>query len=152
MAQLARMQFVIDEDYTETYLPGTLTTLNQNQTVLTTIPYDEGWQVTVDGKKVETVELANALVGYYIDEPGEHEIEMRYCPKELVLGVAVSIVSTIAFFLLIIFEKLLRRIGGYGEFFRIPEPVAHPANANDTMATADDTQQTPTDQTQQSEP
>ena len=77
---------------------------------------------------------------------------MRYCPKELVLGVAVSIVSTIAFFLLIIFEKLLRRIGGYGEFFRIPEPVAPSSDANDTMAAADDTQQTPSDQTQQSEP
>ena len=49
---------------------------------------------------------------------------MRYCPKELVLGVAVTVVSTAAFFLLIIFEKRLRRIHGYGEFFGIPEPCA----------------------------
>jgi uncharacterized membrane protein YfhO len=111
------------ENYREDYLPGTITTTNANQLITTTIPFDKGWQVTVDGKKVETVELANALVGYYIEEPGEHEIEMRYCPKELVLGVVVSIVATAAFFLLIFFEKKLRRIRGYGEFFGIPEPA-----------------------------
>jgi uncharacterized membrane protein YfhO len=125
ITRLQQGNLQLDHDnYREDYLPGTITTKNENQLITTTIPYDKGWQVTVDGKKVETVELANALVGYYIEEPGEHEIEMRYCPKELVLGVAISVISTIAFFLLIIFEKKLRRIRGYGEFFGIPEPVA----------------------------
>ena len=124
IARLQQGNVQIDpENYREDYLPGTITTTKEKQLITTTIPYDKGWQVTVDGKKVETVELANALIGYYIDEPGEHEIEMTYCPKELVLGVAVSVVSTIVFFLLIIFEKRLRRIRGYGEFFGIPEPV-----------------------------
>jgi uncharacterized membrane protein YfhO len=129
------------ENYREDYLPGTLTTTKANQLITTTIPFDKGWQITVDGKKVETIELANALVGYYIEEPGEHEIEMKYCPKELVLGVAVSIVSTLIFFLLIIFEKKLRRIRGYGDFFGIPEPSI-PALPND---------QEPTDQPQLTE-
>jgi uncharacterized membrane protein YfhO len=129
------------ENYREDYLPGTLTTTKANQLITTTIPFDKGWQITVDGKKVETIELANALVGYYIEEPGEHEIEMKYCPKELVLGVAVSIVSTLIFFLLIIFEKKLRRIRGYGDFFGIPEPSI-PEHPND---------QEPTDQPQLTE-
>ena len=129
------------ENYREDYLPGTLTTTKANQLITTTIPFDKGWQITVDGKKVETIELANALVGYYIEEPGEHEIEMKYCPKELVLGVAVSIVSTLIFFLLIIFEKKLRRIRGYGDFFSIPEPSI-PEYPND---------QEPTDQPQLTE-
>ena len=125
MTRLQQGNVQIDpDDYREDYLPGTITTKKENQLVTTTIPYDKGWQIRVDGKKVETVELANALVGYYIDQPGEHEVVMKYCPKELVLGVGVSIVSTIVFFLLIIFEKKLRSIRGYGEFFGIPEPVA----------------------------
>ncbi len=111
------------ENYREDYLPGTITTTKDNQLITTTIPYDKGWQITVDGNKVETVKLADALVGYYIEDPGEHEVVMKYCPKELVLGVAVSIVSTAVFFLLIIFEKRLRRIRGYGEFFGIPAPA-----------------------------
>lgn len=126
------------ENYREDYLPGTITTTNANQLITTTIPFDKGWQVTVDGKKVETVELANALVGYYIEVPGEHEIEMRYCPKELVLGVVVSIVATAAFFLLIFFENKLRRIRGYGEFFGIPEPA--PVQAETVQAEGENPQ------------
>ena len=49
---------------------------------------------------------------------------MIYCPKELVLGTGISIISVIIFFLLIIFEKKLCRINGYGEFFAIPKPAA----------------------------
>ena len=139
------------ENYREDYLPGTITTTAANQLITTTIPYDKGWQVTVDGKKVETVELADALVGYYIEEPGEHEIEMRYCPKELVLGVAVSIISTAAFFLLIIFEKRLRRIGGYGEFFGIPEPVAVSSGESGELTETNDQESTAPEQSQQSE-
>ena len=137
------------ENYREDYLPGTITTTNANQLITTTIPYDKGWQVTVDGKKVETVELANALVGYYIEEPGDHEIEMRYCPKELVLGVAVSIISTIAFFLLIIFEKILRRIPGYGEFFCIPEPVAAEPAGGDSLPEQGEPSKPSTEQSEQ---
>ncbi|MBQ2806476.1 MAG: YfhO family protein [Clostridia bacterium] len=115
----------IDPDhYREDYLPGTITTTKEHQLITTTIPFDKGWQIKVDGKKVETFELANALVGYYIEDAGEHTVEMHYCPKELVLGTAISIISVIVFFLLIIFEKKLRSIRGYGEFFGIPEPVA----------------------------
>ena len=120
------------ENYREDYLPGTITTTKENQLITTTIPYDKGWQVTVDGQKVETVELANALVGYYIEDAGEHEIEMLYCPKELVLGVAVTIAATAVFFLLIFFEDKLRRIRGYGEFFRIPEPCCATATTEES--------------------
>ena len=136
------------ENYREDYLPGTITTKYENQLITTTIPYDKGWQVTVDGKKVETVELANALVGYYIDEPGDHEIEMKYCPKELVLGVAVSIVSTVVFFLLIIFEKRLRRIRGYGEFFGIPEPVAAQSETTEALPEPSDASQSTDEKTE----
>ncbi len=137
------------ENYREDYLPGTITTTKDKQLITTTIPFDKGWQVTVDGQKVETVELANALVGYYVEGAGEHLVEMRYCPKELVLGTAISIVSVIGFFLLIIFEDKLRRIRGYGEFFRIPEPAVLPAQPTLTDAAqdqSDETQQTDTQQ------
>ena len=110
------------ENYREDYLPGTITTTKQHQLITTTIPFDKGWQVMIDGEQVETFELANALVGYYIEDVGEHEVQMIYCPKELVLGTGISIISVIVFFLLIIFEKRLCKINGYGEFFAVPKP------------------------------
>ena len=120
----------------------------------TTIPFDKGWQVLVDGEQVETFELANALVGYYIEDAGEHEVQMIYCPKELVLGTAISIVSVIGFFLLIIFEKKLRRINGYGEFFGIPEPVpALPVESGQAeMTDQTDPSETAPDQTDPNTP
>ena len=140
----------IDPDhYREDYLPGTITTTAEKQLITTTIPYDKGWQITVDGQKVETIELANALVGYYIEGAGEHAIEMRYCPKELVLGTTISVISVIGFFLLIIFESKLRRIRGYGEFFRIPEPAAAPAQSDLPDASQEPSDETPPTDTQQ---
>jgi hypothetical protein len=44
-------------------------------------------------------------------------------PSLYVLGFSISVVFTIVFVLLIIFEKKLRRIPGYGDFFGIPAPV-----------------------------
>lgn len=131
MTRLQQGNVQIDpENYREDYLPGTVTTTKDNQLVMTTIPFDDGWRIFVDGKAVEPVELADALLGYYIPTTGEHEIEMRYMPKEYVLGISISVVFTIVFVLLIIFEKKLRRIPGYGDFFGIPEPVK--VDAQDT--------------------
>ena len=142
------------ENYREDYLPGTITTTKDHQLVTTTIPFDKGWQVLIDGEQVETFELANALVGYYIEDAGEHEVQMIYCPKELVLGTAISIVSVIGFFLLIIFEKKLRRINGYGEFFGIPEPVpALPVESGQAeMTDQTDPSETAPDQTDPNTP
>ena len=97
MEQLSRMQLVIDEDYTETYLPGTLTTLNQNQTVLVTIPYDEGWQITVDGKPVEIYKTLDCLIAFDVEDAGEHEVVMKYRPKTFVYGMYVTVFCSVLF-------------------------------------------------------
>jgi hypothetical protein len=91
------MQLVIDEDYTETYLPGTLTTLNQNQTVLVTIPYDEGWQITVDGKPVEIYKTLDCLIAFDVEDAGEHEVVMKYRPKTFVYGMYVTVFCSVLF-------------------------------------------------------
>ena len=125
MQRLQQGNVQIDPDnYREDFLPGTVTTTKDEQLIMTTIPYDKGWRITVDGQEVETFEVSNALVAFYIPTAGDHEIEMKYMPKELVIGTAISIVSVIFFFLLVIFEKRLSKIRGYGEFFRIPKRVA----------------------------
>jgi hypothetical protein len=135
MTRLQQGNVTIDpEDYREDYLPGTVTTDKENQLILTTIPYDKGWKVKVDGQAVETFEVSNALVAFYIPTEGEHEIEMKYMPKELVLGVGISIVSVIIFFLLIIFENKLAKSRGYGEFFRIPKRVSAQLTEDDVKA------------------
>ncbi len=84
------------ESYIEAYINTDL------DYVYTSIPYDEGWSVYVDGKKVETYKLANALLTFDIT-PGTHKIEFKYRPKFFLLGLIISIISII---ILIISFKL----------------------------------------------
>ena len=93
---LSQEQFIIEE-YTETCLSGTISTSDGNETVLTTIPYDEGWEVLVDGQPVEIFKATNALIAFDIDQAGEHTLVLRYAPKIIYLGVGISLVSLVLF-------------------------------------------------------
>ena len=72
---------------------------------MTTIPYDKGWQVFVDGKQVETYSIyGDSLMAFDIENAGEHEIEFKYMPKIYVVGGIISAVSFVGFVVIWIFE------------------------------------------------
>ena len=64
--------------------------------MFTSIPYDKGWTVKVDGKVVETRKIWNSLLGFAISN-GEHTIELSFIPEGWIAGVGISIVSLIVF-------------------------------------------------------
>ena len=99
---------IILSDFTEDSFEGKITASEQNPTVFTTIPYDTGWIVTVDGEEVETYETLNALLAFDL-APGTHSVRMVYRPTSFVLGSSISIASTLIFLLLILLDLLLRR-------------------------------------------
>lgn len=72
----------------------------ENQTIFTSIPYDEGWRLKVDGKEASYYKVAGAFIGIDVP-PGEHEIELEYMPKGLMVGIGISAVSLFVFLLLI---------------------------------------------------
>ena len=57
--------------------------------LMTTIPYDEGWRITVDGRKVPAGKSLDAFIGVPL-EPGEHAVVMEYRPKGLVEGAWIT--------------------------------------------------------------
>ena len=72
---------------------------------MTTIPYDKGWNVYVDGKQVDTYSVyGDSLMAFDIENTGDHEIEFKYMPKIYVLTGIISIASTGVFIGLIAFE------------------------------------------------
>ena len=95
-------------EFSEDYIKGTLTASAERDTIMTTIPYDAGWIVTVDGEKVETYKTLDCLMAFDVT-PGEHEIEMRYMPKVYVIGFIISAVGSSAFVLMIGAEFIYRR-------------------------------------------
>lgn len=106
---LANPRFEISDGSTDDHLSGTVSTENEGQMILTTIPYDKGWNIYVDGNKVETYEALDALMAFDIEQPGEHTLEMKYFPAVYKIGIFVSAVGIVAFIYLCAIEFVLKK-------------------------------------------
>ena len=137
------------EKYTESSFEGTLNTDNDNQLILTTIPYDSAWEITVDGKKVDVIgaidttpgdDRGKALLAFEIENAGNHRIEMNYKPKIVILGAVISGSALIIFIAWIVFEKKLQKLTVYKTVFCIedntpqdePQPLQKKSNGKFT--------------------
>ncbi len=107
LSDLAKEQMEISEDWKEHHITGTYVTGNDATTVFTTLPYDEGWKVYVDGKEIEYNKALEAVIAFNIDSAGEHTVEFKYAPKTFTLGLTISLLSLGLFIFIIIFEKPL---------------------------------------------
>ena len=127
-------QLVLDEDYEEDDLHGTLKTNENNQLILTTIAYDEGWNVYVDGKRVDVEEACGALLAFTIDTAGEHEIRLVYRSSAFKIGIIISVTAIALFIFIIVFEKKLKKIAFIGYFMNVKQPEAKNATAKKVSA------------------
>lgn len=66
----------------------------KNQAMLTSIPYDEGYEIRVDGKKVLYQSYADTFLVIPMEE-GEHEIEIDYVSPGFVLGCLLFMASCV---------------------------------------------------------
>ncbi len=139
--EMQKGQLIIDSDYRDHNITGTMITEIDSQMVSTSIPYDRGWKVYVDGRAVDTYEIAGALLAFDIKDAGQHEIKFVYAPTALTMGITVSIIATLFFILLIIFEKLLRRIKPIRAIYLIDSDY----NGEDTPMDEIDTEEIPYD-------
>ena len=71
----------------------------------TTVQYDDGWTVEVDGIEVETFAVGDALLAFDL-QPGDHEIYLHFFPKGFTAGITMSAVSLVA---LVLLRMLLKR-------------------------------------------
>lgn len=62
--------------------------------LITSIPYEKGWKVTVNGERSEVSRFGTAFIAIDLG-PGEYEIEMEYAPEGKSIGFLVSLVSLI---------------------------------------------------------
>ncbi len=69
---------------------------NTVQKLITTIPYDGGWQAKIDGKKVPIDSFQDAFVSLQVPE-GKHTIEFTYWPQGFLLGLGSFISCTLLF-------------------------------------------------------
>lgn len=76
------------------HIKGTIT-VNNDKLLMTSIPYDEGWTVKVDGQKVDVKAVGEALIAVDLTA-GTHTIEMTFFPKGLAPGIIITLLSVAA--------------------------------------------------------
>ena len=88
--------------YSDTLIEGDVT-LKSDKVMLSTIAYDTGWKVYVDGKSVNTYKIADSYLAFDIKK-GSHKIKLVYYPDGMKLGVITSFISLIIIFVYAIFS------------------------------------------------
>ncbi len=102
MDALSENELVISS-YSEASFTGTAN-VSEAGVMFTSIPYDRGWKVYVDGVRTETFKLGDALMGFYITE-GAHCVKFSYAPSGMVVGVFLSVLCLVIFaFMIVIYS------------------------------------------------
>ncbi len=77
--------------FKNTKITGTLNAA-KSQMIFTTIPQDGGWNVYVDGSKVENFKALGTLMAFTVDA-GEHEIVFKYHCPALAAGIMITLAA-----------------------------------------------------------
>lgn len=78
--------------HTQHSIEGTVHVTDQQNVLVMTIPYQEGWHVTVDDKPVTPVRVLDHLIGIPLTA-GQHTVKMSFTVPNLYLGGIISIVA-----------------------------------------------------------
>lgn len=74
------------------YIKGRVMIEDEEGYLFTTIPYDTGFTVLVDGKEVKYEDILDTFIGVPMKK-GEHTIEFKFVPRGLKVGVFMSLLT-----------------------------------------------------------
>ena len=80
---------------------------NEDSFVVLSLPYDEGWNIKVNGKEISYYECNGGMIGFNV-ESGDNHIEMEFIPKGFYLGSIMSCVGVISLVVLILIDKKVK--------------------------------------------
>ncbi len=93
-------------DFKETKIEGTMNA-SEDGVIFTSINYDTGWSVYIDGEKVnkdDIVAIGDALLGVRVTK-GTHTVTFKYMPEGLLLGAILSVLALTTVLLLLFIKK-----------------------------------------------
>lgn len=126
--------------FDETSFDGKINVTNDDAFIWTSIPYDESWEITVDGNVMtytavdeetgevtadgDIVKIGGGFIGIKT-EPGEHTVSFNYKAKGLSTGIMLTLLGIGALALVILYklwlQKLFEKKGIVPVFFRKPD-------------------------------
>nr|WP_319218839.1 YfhO family protein [uncultured Trichococcus sp.] len=84
-----KMEELTIESFSQTHITGSVTIETEDEVLLTTIPFSEGWRVTIDGEPAETTIALNGLLAVPVS-PGKHSIAFTYRTPYLMTGLSIT--------------------------------------------------------------
>lgn len=90
-------------EFNNSILKATANIVEEKSYVFTTIPYEEGWSLEVNGKKAN-LENSNGFITFAL-EKGEQEIKLSYVPKGFKEGMVITVISIVIFIIVISLKK-----------------------------------------------
>lgn len=81
-----------------------ISNFNEDKSVFTSIPYDKGWKVFVDGEETKTYSTAQALLGFDLPK-GKHKITLKFKTAYFGTGMLVTSISIVGTVILNVFTK-----------------------------------------------
>ena len=94
-------------EFSETKIVGTFEA-DDNEILYTSIPYDKGWKITIDGEEVSKdniISISDALIGVKVNS-GKHTITFEYSIPYMNISCIISFVFT---FILILAYVMYRK-------------------------------------------
>lgn len=91
------------------YVEGNVTVTGEKDILFLSIPYEEGWEAMIDGKKVDIVPLLEeAFIGLELSE-GEHQVALKFIAPWSRIGRYLSITGVIFLVLIVLGEMAMKK-------------------------------------------
>ena len=105
LAKLAK-HTMITTLVTDTRIEGAVR-MEEPGLVYTSIPYDNGWKLKLDGRSTGITTVGDAMIAFHL-EPGIHTVELEYEAPGYSLGMQISLICAVVF-LFFVFLALIAR-------------------------------------------
>lgn len=96
IAHLSRFPLKVTE-FTSTKITGSIH-VDETGYLILSMPYEPGWRIQIDGRETNA-QLFEGVFPALVLTPGDHEIQLRFIPRGLLPGLAVSALSLLIFIL-----------------------------------------------------
>ena len=93
-------------NFEETKFSGTIS-VNENRLMYISIPFDDGWHLSVDGKTTEKIIVNGGMTGVYLKK-GTHSIEMFYKLRFIYEGILMLVLGVISWMVVLRKNKAVK--------------------------------------------
>ena len=102
MSEINRTPII--KKFNDTYIEVKVENAKENELLMTSIPYDEGWQLYINGKKQIKEKVLGAFIGIKLKNK-DSNIILKYEAPGIRLGAIISLIGLIGLIILLFIDK-----------------------------------------------